>query len=210
MKRDELKALGLTDEQIDNVMRINGADIEAQKAIIGQKDTTIQTLTTERDGFKAQVTERDKDIATLQEAAKGNEGISAKLTELQTKYDQDTAALQQRLDDQARDHAADSVISGYKFTSALAKKAVKAEFLSQNPEFKDGKFANAEAIMKQISEQNADAFIVETPPQPNPQPTPPAPAFTGPMGGGNGPTPGDPKNTLPLNLRFVRQPQKNE
>ena len=44
MKTEELKALGLNDEQVQKVFAMNGADIE-------RKNQTITTLTTERDGI---------------------------------------------------------------------------------------------------------------------------------------------------------------
>lgn len=45
MKREDLKAMGLPDEQINTIMDLHGADIERQK-------TTVSTLTAERDGLK--------------------------------------------------------------------------------------------------------------------------------------------------------------
>lgn len=55
MKREDLRKLGLTDEQVDQVMSMNGEDVNASKAIVAQRDETIRTLTTERDGLKEQV-----------------------------------------------------------------------------------------------------------------------------------------------------------
>lgn len=37
MKRNDLKALGLTPEQIDRIMALNGADITREKARAGQQ-----------------------------------------------------------------------------------------------------------------------------------------------------------------------------
>lgn len=48
MKREELRKLGLTDEQIDSVMNIHGDDMNAQKATINRLNEQISTLTTER------------------------------------------------------------------------------------------------------------------------------------------------------------------
>ena len=96
MKREFLKATipGITDEQLDSIMNEHGKDINTLRSTITTHEATIQTLTTERDGLKGQVADRDKDIKSLREAAKGNEGLTTQLNELQTKYDTDTAALQ--------------------------------------------------------------------------------------------------------------------
>lgn len=162
MKRDALEAQGLSKEQIDAVMAMNGEDVNALKATIAEKDQTIASLTTERDGLKTQVTDRDKDIAQLRKDAGDNEKLSQQLTELQTKYDTDTKALQDTLDKQARDHAIDQLFSGVQFTSAFAKKAAIAEFRGANHEFKDGAFVGGADILKQMQKDNPDAFKAET------------------------------------------------
>lgn len=128
MKREDLRKLGLTDEQVDQVMSMNGDDVNAQKAIVAQRDETITALTTERDGLKEQVTARDKDIADLKKAAGDNESLNKQLSDLQTKYNDDTAKLQKSLDDQARAHAIEGLFGGIKFTSAFAKHAAMKEF----------------------------------------------------------------------------------
>ena len=57
MKRDEVKAIipGITDEQLDKVMDLNGADIEKHKQ-------TIATLTTERDTARTQLGEANRKL----------------------------------------------------------------------------------------------------------------------------------------------------
>ena len=46
MKREDLKAFNLSDEDVQKIMDLHGADIEKQKR-------SIETLTAERDDFKA-------------------------------------------------------------------------------------------------------------------------------------------------------------
>ena len=161
MKRDELKALGLTDEQVDKVMGIHGTDEAAHKAVLQARDEQITTLTTERDGLKTQVADRDKDITQLRKDAGDNETLKNQLAELQTKYETDTTKLQQTLDQQAREFAVESIFSGVQFTSAFAKKAAIAEFKAGNHEFKDGKFVGADGIIAQMKKDNPDAFKAE-------------------------------------------------
>ena len=54
--------LGLSKEQVDSVMKINGDDIENAKAISA---TEIKNLKTEVDGLKTQVSDRDRQLETL-------------------------------------------------------------------------------------------------------------------------------------------------
>ena len=62
MKRAELEALGLTKEQVDEVIKINGADIENAKAVAKAEAESIQT---ENEALKGQVKDRDKQIDDL-------------------------------------------------------------------------------------------------------------------------------------------------
>ena len=177
MKREELKKLGMTDEQIDFVMDEYGKGINAQKAIIETKDQQITSLTTERDGLKTQVADRDKDISELKKQSGNSEALNTKLTELQTKYDNDTANLKAQLDTQARDHAADRFFDKVEFTSAFAKKAAIGEFKAANLEFKDGAYVGADDFLKKMKTDNPDAFKAEEPPK---KLEDPKPQFTNP------------------------------
>ena len=56
MTRKQLEDLGLTKEQADSVMKINGDDIENAK---GTASTEIKNLQTEVEGLKTQVGDRD-------------------------------------------------------------------------------------------------------------------------------------------------------
>ena len=61
-KRAELETLGLTKEQIDEVMDKNGKDVEAAKG-------SLAAVTAERDNLKATVAERDKQLEGLKVSA---------------------------------------------------------------------------------------------------------------------------------------------
>ena len=50
MKREDLKAFNLSDEDVQKIMDLHGADIEKQKR-------SIETLTAERDDFKSRLEE---------------------------------------------------------------------------------------------------------------------------------------------------------
>lgn len=81
MKREELKNLGLSDEQIDKVMALNGQDIENFKS-------KAESLETERDSFKSQVEEANKTIGDLKKNNKDIEDIQNKATEWENKYNE--------------------------------------------------------------------------------------------------------------------------
>ena len=65
MKREELKKLNLTDEQIDKVMSLHGADVENSKSKIDELNKTNESL-------QSQIAERDKDLKTLKKQVEDN------------------------------------------------------------------------------------------------------------------------------------------
>lgn len=172
MKREDLKAKGLTDEQIDFVMAENGKDINALKDANAQKDQQITALTTERDGLKTQLADRDKDIEDLKKQKGNTDELNQKLTDLQTKYDTDTQALRDKMDAQARSHAAEQFYGNVEFTSGFAKKAAIKEFMEAGLEFKDGAYVDADKFLEKQRADNPDAFKAKEDPAPAPKPKP--------------------------------------
>ena len=212
MKRDFLKQQvpGITDEQITAILNENGNDLADLRNTITQRDQTIQTLTTERDGYKTQLDERD--IKELRGKVKDNEDLSKQLGELQTKYDTDTKDLQKKLDDQAADHATEAAFAGVNFASALAKKAAIADFKARGYKLgTDGKYAEAESYIAQLKKDDPAAFKVEEEQKKEPEPAPAPqqpPRFTGPISNPTPPAGG--KDALGLSFNFVRKPPKAE
>lgn len=98
MKREELKELGLTDEQLGSVMTLHG------KTVTGL-NTQINALEGERDQFKEQLTSNQTELDTLKEASKGNEELSKQLEELQAKYDTTKTESETKLAQQQKDFA---------------------------------------------------------------------------------------------------------
>lgn len=92
MNREQLKALGLTDEQITSVMTEHGKTVEAQKA----KAVDLQASVTDLTG---QLTQRDTDLKALKGKADVSETLKTELTTLQTKYDTETADFATKLKD---------------------------------------------------------------------------------------------------------------
>ncbi|EPC99977.1 scaffolding protein [Lacticaseibacillus paracasei subsp. paracasei Lpp125] len=75
MKREELKGLGLSDEQVDKVMGIHGADVNELKGQVSQ-------LTTERDGLKQRASDSDKQLNELKSAHKDDKDFQAEIDKL--------------------------------------------------------------------------------------------------------------------------------
>ena len=92
MKREDLKELGLNDDQIAAVMIAYGKEVNPLKE-------QVDSLTSERDSLKQQVSDRDGQLDDLRKNAGKNEELEATIKQLQddnkaaaAKYQNDLAA----------------------------------------------------------------------------------------------------------------------
>ncbi|MST87228.1 phage scaffolding protein [Lactobacillus porci] len=76
MKRDQLKDLQLTDEQIEQIMKLNGHDIE-------KANGNFETLQAENEALKKQTADYEASLKSFKKSAKDNEELTAQIEELQ-------------------------------------------------------------------------------------------------------------------------------
>ena len=140
MKRDEVKAIvpSITDEQLDRVMDLNGADIERQKQ-------TIATLTTERDAARTQLGEANKKL----------EGYDP---EWKTKAERAESNARAQVEALQSDFAAESAVSGLKFSSESAKKAFLAELKAKKLTLQEGKLLGFDDFLADYKKTDPGAF----------------------------------------------------
>ena len=161
MKRDELEAKGLTKEQIDFVMQLNGEDINLEKAKTKAANEQLKAA--------------NETIKTFE--GLDVDGIKSQSSEWQKKAEE----FEQQLKDQAYKAAVSELLKPYEFTSSLAKEATLNKMLAQKFELEDGKLKGAEDFLKTFREENKEAFKdIANPgnlggaggnPRPNPKPS---------------------------------------
>ena len=117
MKRETLKDMGLTAEQVDKIMELNGVDIEKAKGKANE-------LATENTELKAQLKKRDDDLVELRKSVKDNETLSADFKTLQEKYKNDRADLEKQVAQVKLTSALDMGLSGAKVRNAKAIKGL--------------------------------------------------------------------------------------
>ena len=149
MKKEDLLAQGLTEEQVAFVMQENGKDIERVK-------TKLTVAETARDEYKEQLEAANTTIQSYKDM--DIEGIKQSASDWEKKYNDDLKAMQDKLEGQAYDFALKEYVSGYQFTSDLVKEAVIAQLKAQGFKLNDGKFLGADDFMKQLKEANPSAF----------------------------------------------------
>lgn len=128
-------------------------------------------------GLNETLTTRDSDLATLQEQLKNAGTDSAKLDEmaasltaLQSKYDADTQALQSKISAQSYEFAVRDFAAKQKFSSGAAKRDFISSMLQKNLPMEGGSIMGADDFMKVYAKDNSDAFVKETPKQPETKP----------------------------------------
>lgn len=152
MKREDLKALGLTDEQIDKVMAENGKDIEKIKS-------SADTAKAELDGIKAQLSEANKTI----DGFKGQdiEGVKKSADEYKAKFEQaqkDAAAQVAQL---KFDHALEGALTGAKAKNVKSVRALLDTSLMKLVD--DGSISGLKEQLEKIQKDNSFLFDTEQP-----------------------------------------------
>lgn len=143
MKREEVKGIipGITDEQLQQVMDLHGADIERQKQ-------QITTLTTERDAARTQLGEANKKL----------EGYDP---EWRTKAEKAESDAKAQVEELQKDFAAQTAAAGIKFSSESAKRAFLSDLKAKKLILQDGKLLGFEDYLKSYRESDPDAFAPE-------------------------------------------------
>lgn len=143
----------------------------------GKFDAKVSSLTQQVADLQGQVAQRDTDLSDLNArltAAQTDAGKLAEaqnaLTGLQSKYEADKQAYEQRISKQAYEFAIKEKAGALKFSSASAKRAFIAEAIAK--EFKqDGdKLQGYDDFVSDYQKNDPGAFVTE--PAPNPTPTP--------------------------------------
>lgn len=98
MKREELKALGLEDDLVNQIMGLHGKTVNE----LNSKLTTAEQQATQ---YQEQLQANQTELDTLKESAKGNDDLTQQLADLQTKFDNSEQNSKQQLAEQQKDFA---------------------------------------------------------------------------------------------------------
>ncbi|RMC41871.1 phage capsid protein [Lactobacillus sp. ESL0233] len=158
MSREKLIKIGLSNEQMEKIVALHGADIEELKA---KSDELINSKTEElkkaNESLQSQIAERDKDLKSLKKQAGDNEELGNQLKELQGKYKHDTENLTKELQQTKLNSAVDSELGKAKVRNTKAAKA-----LLNMDEVKLNDKGELEGLDNQISSlQKSDSYLFD-------------------------------------------------
>ena len=211
----------LTYAQFEALAKADGAkftDLSEGKYVSKSKyDDDVRTRDDSISKLNETITSRDDDLSKLK-AQLENAGTDAdKLSKLQAdfntlqgRYTSDMEAYQQKLASQRYEFAVKEFANTKKFSSNAAKRDFTTAMIGASLKFDadKGKILGAEDFVTSYSEDNADAFVTDTPdPQPQPEPQP-KPRFAGPTGGST--TGSESKSVFGFNFTPIRPMDKKE
>ena len=150
MKTEELKAQGLTEEQISFVMAENGKDLKKL-----QKEN--DNLSADRDTWKEKAEAAETTL-------KGFEGVDLEtmqreISDWKQKATEAEKNAQAQLYERDFADALKTEFEGIKFSSEAAKRAIMAEVKEAGLKLKDGKILGLNDLIGQMKEKDASAFI---------------------------------------------------
>lgn len=120
MTKKQLEDLGLTKEQVDSIIKINGDDIENAKSTAGAEVTNLKT---ENEALSKQVTDRDKQIETLKKSVGDNEALQKQISDLQATNKEQSEAHAKEMQQLRIDSAVEKALTD---SGAKNIKAVRA------------------------------------------------------------------------------------
>lgn len=141
MKTEELKALGLNDDQVQKVFAMNGTEMNDLKQ-------QITTLTAERDTARNNLSDANKKL----------EGYDPEWKTKAEKAENDAKAQVEELQ---KDFAAQTAAAGVKFSSESAKRAFLSDLKAKKLTLQDGKLLGFDDYLKNYKESDPGAFAPE-------------------------------------------------
>lgn len=190
----------LTYEQFEAMSKESGAkfaDLSDGKYVSKSKydsdlkavNAQVETLNGQIENLNGTITTRDADLVELQKQleAAGEDAtklaeLGTNLTNLQAKYDADTKAYQDRLDQQSYEFAVKEYANTQEFSSKAAKRDFVKAMIDRKLQMEGDKLIGADDFKSVYATDNSDAFVTPKPeptpePQLEPQPKVPVPTM---------------------------------
>lgn len=170
-------------------------DLAARDTRITTLDNTLKTRDADLADLRTQLENAGTDATKLND-------LTTQLSDLQKKYDDDTAAYQKRLQDQAYKYAVNEFADKQKFTSQAAKRDFIATMMAKEFKMENDVIIGATDFVTAYTKENADAFVKE-----DGTPGTPKPHFVSPTEPQNG-SAGDDVTPFKFNFTGVRPREK--
>lgn len=172
MKKEELTAKGLTEEQAKAVMEIY---TEEMKGYIPK--SRFDEVNTAKADLEKQVADRDKQLKTLKDEAKDSEALQSKITELEEANKQTKKEYEAKIRDMKLTSAIKDQLTDCKYPDLVADKFDRSKLILAD----DGSVSGLAEQLKTVKETYKELFI-----PPVSGKTPPNNGKTSPQGASGG------------------------
>lgn len=157
MKREELKELGLTDDQINSVMASHGNTVN-------ELNSQVNELTQQANEYKSQLDKNQNELDKFKSSAEGNDELKQQVTDLQSQLDQNKSDSEQQIADIKKDSAIDLALTQ---SGAKNIKAAKALLDNDKLELTDDGVKGLDDQLNEIKESNDYLFEQKEPSNPS-------------------------------------------
>lgn len=152
MKTEDLKNVGLTDEQISFVMAENGKDVNKAK-----KD--FDTISADRDNWKNQAETAQNTLTKFDGI--DPEKIDSEIADWKKKAKDAEEMYTAKIREREFEDALKSELDNVKFSSEAAKRSVMTDIKAAGLKLIDGKILGLKDLLEQMKEKDASAFVDE-------------------------------------------------
>lgn len=153
MKTEDLKNVGLTDEQISFVMAENGKDVNKAK-----KD--FDTISADRDNWKNQAETAQNTLTKFDGI--DPEKIDSEIADWKKKAKDAEEMYTAKIREREFEDALKAELDKVKFSSEAAKRSVMTDIKAAGLKLIDGKILGLKDLLEQMKEKDASAFVDES------------------------------------------------
>lgn len=154
MKREFLKDMKLTDEQINAIMAENGKDVNGLRE-------QVNSLTGEKNGLQSQLNDRDTQLKDLKGKVKDSDELTAEIDQLQKANKEAKEKYEADLSAQQKSFLVDKALTSAGVRNA---KVMNALLDLDSVEVKDGQLTGLDDQLKALRE--SDGYMFKENPQP--------------------------------------------
>lgn len=154
MTKEQLEKLGLNEEQIKEVFKLNGIAVNNARGDLDTKVKEVETLT--------------EQLKTANEEIEGFKDLN--IEEIKTKADQykeDFEKLERESKEEIErikyEHNLNEYLGKFKFSNDRVKNSIMEDVKEKGFKFEDGKFIGADDYIKELQENEPESFVTEEP-----------------------------------------------
>lgn len=154
MTKEELKALGLDEDQIKEVFRLNGIAVNNARGDLETKEKEVETLKGQLKTANKQIEDfKELDVETIKQTAEDYKESFEKL-EKESKAE---------IEEIKYNHSLNEYLNNFNFSNDRIKNSILEDVKSKEFKFEDGKFVGADDYMKELQKNEPDSFAKEEP-----------------------------------------------